>query len=1393
VQPPVILIHADTANRMLLQEIRAFRAPDAFVIGRLFKDLHTQRALLESGDPAANGRAMADEILNYDFGLATQRGSTGRLLIDAWMSLNEAVPGPASRQFAEQPEPTARLLRAYDAFQVAFRARLQEAGVEAVAFNFGAGNFTRPEHYLDHFPGTLNSHTYLGFHEYGWPTLFPAPGASTSAGLYRVCMEGIRARYGDRHRVLITEAGLTRMHQNPAAGDVGWLNGDQPLSEEQYWQSLTWYNGLLAQDGYVLGACLFEVGHHGDWSSFRHLGSDNAGQPIGLMERIAALNPRGLTALDPIAVETPPTPTYRLRGVVRAGGRPVAAATVRLIGGQETVGEVRGAVALLPGDVTWTRAASGLSGGLARCWRSQVEDEVAGISWAQFRTDATRYNPSLASSAGRLEPDQIYFLPENPHPPAEIVWDRPLTDFSGAPWACWRRYVAGKVAGLSYARFKRDITAHNPQLAETEGNFVAGRRYMLPRIAGQKEYVLLAETGRRGRFRFDHLPPGNYRLEVTADGFVPYTRSITLPADQALEVELEPVVAEATHGFAQFGPVQDFVRVHGTEFVAGGLPVRFIGLNIRGLVHYGDGRTLPATSDGHRREQVRAARDLGARVLRVFLPSEHATPQQAAERLASLIALVKEEAPGIYLLPALANLYRDVPFRVPGDDGFYERLDPNFGGELLNAAFFTGGYRQNYLPFIRHVVPLFRNEPVIFAWEIGNELKLNPVTGNPAGDPNVAAFIQFMLDTAAEIRRLDPNHLITTGMISTHHAWLHADELRRRLYAPPHFDFLTVHCYNDELHNDDSELARALGKPFIIEEAGYGQQFGPDRSGKVAEDMARWFGRGARGYMPWGFMATGQDIGDGDRDSGLDRQFHSDWDALTNLYRNRAHELAQIEPSWQPPVPTPVTPRPAPTPAGGGFSTGQTVFARDWVNIRRSAGHLNKLGDDIQGTLAPGSAAVITGAAVVADGLTWWPVQASLADGRTVEGWAAEAVPAGVLLSAQALAGFRATPRKRDREVVSAASSGTAGFAARAAIATLFTTTYVNLRRSPGYISKPNDDVLGQIPHGAAVETLAGPTDADGLRWWELRAPLLDNTVATGWAAEFDPNGRRLLAETPPAPPPTPAASTVFGPRFQPGDALRILNVANLRKSAGYTGQPADHVLATLSSGASGVVLGGPAAADGLEWWQLNCNDASHPAGAGWMALTAPDGVRLLAGAATAAALHVARPFEEPWPVTQGWGVAPDFYSQFKYDGVPLKGHNGLDFGTPEGTQLLAVDQGRVLKVDFEPNGFGHHLVIQHPWGESLYAHLARIDVGVGATLAARQHLGLSGNSGKSFGAHLHFGIRIYPYTRADGWGGFVNPVPHMQPNDLVFPNAFTHALVGLAPMAPELRGRPRP
>ena len=245
VKPPVILFHA--GDRGLLQEIRRDLSPDSFIIGRMFVEGVQQDAWLDDPDPEGRGRAFADQILNYDFGYATERGANGRLLVDAWMGLNEPLRGPASFPNYEVDAVFKRRAGALDHFQEAFRARLQTKGLEAVAFNFGAGNYTRPEHYLDWFPRTLASYRYLGFHEYGWPSLKPGPGTSTAALYYRPCMEDIRQRYGTNHLAIVTEAGLARLycHPNDPAGDVGWLYPEDPVSEDQYWAALQWYNHEL--------------------------------------------------------------------------------------------------------------------------------------------------------------------------------------------------------------------------------------------------------------------------------------------------------------------------------------------------------------------------------------------------------------------------------------------------------------------------------------------------------------------------------------------------------------------------------------------------------------------------------------------------------------------------------------------------------------------------------------------------------------------------------------------------------------------------------------------------------------------------------------------------------------------------------------------------------------------------------------------------------------------------------------------------------------------------------------------------------------------------------------------------------------------------------------------
>lgn len=127
--------------------------------------------------------------------------------------------------------------------------------------------------------------------------------------------------------------------------------------------------------------------------------------------------------------------------------------------------------------------------------------------------------------------------------------------------------------------------------------------------------------------------------------------------------------------------------------------------------------------------------------------------------------------------------------------------------------------------------------------------------------------------------------------------------------------------------------------------------------------------------------------------------------------------------------------------------------------------------------------------------------------------------------------------------------------------------------------------------------------------------------------------------------------------------------------------------------------------------------------------------------------------------ITQGWGENPDFYSRFKVDGVALKGHNGLDFGTPVGSMIVAVADGVAIEVAEDDEGFGKYIKLRHSWGESLYAHLSKTFLAHGEHVSAGEQIGLSGNTGKyNTGPHLHFAMRVAPYNRKDGWGGFTDP-----------------------------------
>ncbi len=92
-----------------------------------------------------------------------------------------------------------------------------------------------------------------------------------------------------------------------------------------------------------------------------------------------------------------------------------------------------------------------------------------------------------------------------------------------------------------------------------------------------------------------------------------------------------------------------------------------------------------------------------------------------------------------------------------------------------------------------------------------------------------------------------------------------------------------------------------------------------------------------------------------------------------------------------------------------------------------------------------------------------------------------------------------------------------------------------------------------------------------------------------------------------------------------------------------------------------------------------------------------------------------------------------------------LHGYNAVDLAGSHGTPVRAAAAGEVIvsRSSGWNGGYGQYIVIRHPNGaQTLYAHLSRNDVGVGAYVTQGQVIGGMGNTGRSTGPHLHFEVR---------------------------------------------------
>ena len=432
---------------------------------------------------------------------------------------------------------------------------------------------------------------------------------------------------------------------------------------------------------------------------------------------------------------------------------------------------------------------------------------------------------------------------------------------------------------------------------------------------------------------------------------------------------------------------------------------KFIGVNARELAYLADQNPRLDRADVYRvdltganpgiiQTQLEAASRLGAKVVRIFAPrfydvnaSIHSLDDilAANDKVLGIASLLKAQQriealkfiivfTDFYAAPPSFNVYN---LHCPNYSA-HDFSDPFcyltngepphlraewFSRDYAQPTFEEGSFRQYVETLIQHynapitvtldTTPVQIKPQQIFAWELGNELKID--------DPQQAVSIMqgFVRDVACFVHQVDRYpRLVSSGFASTFHATNGQGHDPAALYniacegGQVAFDLGTVHVYNnqwssaravvrpnnDRNFNDrldqyvDYRWFQAQQRPYIVEELGFtggnhsqagdkcvdssytlgaeiwpgdsalGDGTGQDtalpatgvtRGPAVDATLKRFFELDASGVMPWAFQAGTLDLGMHDACRGMDALYHADWTDLFMAYCQQARRLDQ--------------------------------------------------------------------------------------------------------------------------------------------------------------------------------------------------------------------------------------------------------------------------------------------------------------------------------------------------------------------------------------------------------------------------------------------------------------------------------------------------------------------
>jgi mannan endo-1,4-beta-mannosidase len=218
-------------------------------------------------------------------------------------------------------------------------------------------------------------------------------------------------------------------------------------------------------------------------------------------------------------------------------------------------------------------------------------------------------------------------------------------------------------------------------------------------------------------------------------------------------------------------------------------------------------------------------------------------------------------------------------------------------GHYKNQAWYDGGYRQvfnddgrnlsrlSYWDYIHLIVPRYKNSPAVAIWEpVGEPEASNCLAGLLGHDCYGATHLvcpsgatsslrRFFDTVGAEVKSLDPNHLISTGTLSRLQCGLAGGGYRQVLESP-YVDVASFHDYGFADSPLPADLggalqeAHAANKVFVMDEggifAGTGCQTTTQRAGQFKSKMDAQFSAGSSGFQAWNWVPTASGVCDTD-------------------------------------------------------------------------------------------------------------------------------------------------------------------------------------------------------------------------------------------------------------------------------------------------------------------------------------------------------------------------------------------------------------------------------------------------------------------------------------------------------------------------------------------------